>query len=175
MKPCFNFQKRIARLLILTWIFFFSSFKFHLPCPSMVAKHAIQRTSSSPSWTKYIILSWLKCLPMVVDFSIMPDHYGFHCFPHVLSIAPGTSPLVHCIVNPMYFENTGDLGGDAEDKIQRISMTLPKSPVYFWRGHFEWPGTPQTHNFTNVSKSLKFWLSQYKKYNNLIKIRNSVQ
>ena len=144
MKPCFNFQKRIARLLIFTWIFFFSSFKFHLRCPSMVAKHAIQRTFSSPSLAPYIILSekwfnphWLKCLPMVVDFSIMPDHYGFHCFPHVLSIAPGTSPLVHCIVNPMYFENTGDLGGDAEDNIQRISMTLHKSPVYFWRGHCE--------------------------------------
>jgi hypothetical protein len=34
----------------------------------------------------------------------------------------------------MYFENTGHLGGVAEDDIQRISMTLakfPKFPVYF--------------------------------------------
>ena len=31
----------------------------------------------------------------------------------------------------MYFENTGHLGGVTEDDIQRISITLPKFPVYF--------------------------------------------
>jgi hypothetical protein len=31
----------------------------------------------------------------------------------------------------MYFENTGHLGGVAEDDIQRISMTLPKFPEHF--------------------------------------------
>ena len=31
----------------------------------------------------------------------------------------------------MYFEKAGHLGGVAEDDIQRISMTLPKFPVYF--------------------------------------------
>ena len=35
----------------------------------------------------------------------------------------------HCAMNPMYFENTGHLGGVTEDDIQRISMTLPKFPV----------------------------------------------
>ena len=38
--------------------------------------------------------------------------------------------VTHCALNPMYFENTGHLGGVAEDDIQRISMTLPKFPVY---------------------------------------------
>jgi hypothetical protein len=38
---------------------------------------------------------------------------------------------MHCALNPMYFENTGHLGGVAEDDIQRISMTLPKCSVYF--------------------------------------------
>jgi hypothetical protein len=31
----------------------------------------------------------------------------------------------------MYFENTGHMDGIVEDDIQRISMTLPKFPVYF--------------------------------------------
>jgi hypothetical protein len=38
---------------------------------------------------------------------------------------------MHCALNPMYFENTGHMGRVAEDDIQRISMTLPKFPVYF--------------------------------------------
>jgi hypothetical protein len=42
-------------------------------------------------------------------------------------------------LNPMYFENTGQLGGVAEDDIQRISMTLPKFPVCFEGCHPQIP------------------------------------
>ena len=41
---------------------------------------------------------------------------------------------VHSALKPMYFENAGHLGGDAENdipKIQRISVTPPKFPMYF--------------------------------------------
>ena len=42
--------------------------------------------------------------------------------------------LSHSVLEPMCFENAGHLGGDAENdipKIQRISVILPKFPMYF--------------------------------------------
>ena len=46
---------------------------------------------------------------------------------------------MHRALNPMYFENAGHMGGVTEDDIQRISMTLPKFPVYFGGCHPQIP------------------------------------